>query len=224
MLAAGEPETMSPNQVDITERLAGYCAADLGLSQGTDLRYAWFVDLEAGGPPCQVDRTALPPARARSFGIASDERFCRLLHLVEADRLPPAAFGAKLDKDGVLQTLRQLAGTGCGRTRRVSRWPRNVAGPRHRKLLTTRPRSHDNQTKTSAALDHGEAGWEVLDARSDIEAIPYDQGIATAAFHALLADADGVALGLTSFGEAELTAARRCASWRATVSATTRWT
>jgi hypothetical protein len=109
MLAAGGPETMSPNQVDITERLAGYCAADLGLSQGADLRYAWFIDLEAGEPPCQVDRTALLPARARSFGIASDERFYRLLHLVEADRLPPEAFGAKLDKGGVMQTLRQLA-------------------------------------------------------------------------------------------------------------------
>ncbi len=109
MLAAGGPETMSPNQVDITERLAGYCAGDLGLSQGTDLRYAWFIDLEAGEPPCQVDRAGLLPARARSFGITSDERFCRLLQLVEADRLPPAAFGAKLDKGGVMQTLRQLA-------------------------------------------------------------------------------------------------------------------
>ena len=109
MLAAGGPETMSPNQVDITERLAGYCACDLGLSEGTDLRYAWFIDLEAGEPPCQVDPTAPLPARARSFGITSDERFCRLLHLVEVDRLPPAAFGAKLDKGGVLQTLRQLA-------------------------------------------------------------------------------------------------------------------
>ncbi len=109
MLAAGGPETMSPNQVDITERLAGYCASDLGLSSGTDLRYAWFIDLEAGEPPCQVDPTASLPARARSFGIASDERFCRLLHLVEADRLPPAAFGARLDKGGVMQTLRQLA-------------------------------------------------------------------------------------------------------------------
>lgn len=109
MLAAGAPETMSPNQVDITERLAGYCAGDLGLAQGADVRYAWFIDLEAGEPPCQVDRAELLPARARTFGIASDERFCRLLRLVEADRLPPAAFGAKLDKGGVVQTLQQLA-------------------------------------------------------------------------------------------------------------------
>jgi hypothetical protein len=109
MLAAGGPETMSPNQVDLAERLAGYCAADLGLSQGADVRYAWFIDLEAGEPPCQVDSTTLLPVRARSFGIASDERFCRLLHLVETDRLPPAAFGAKLDKGGAMQALRQLA-------------------------------------------------------------------------------------------------------------------
>jgi D-3-phosphoglycerate dehydrogenase len=51
------------------------------------------------------------------------------------------------------------------------------------------------------------AGWEVLEKRSDIEAIPYDASMPTAAFHALLADADGVALSLTPFGEAELKAA-----------------
>jgi D-3-phosphoglycerate dehydrogenase len=52
-------------------------------------------------------------------------------------------------------------------------------------------------------------GWDVLAARADIEAIPFDLGIPTAQFHALLADADGVALSLTPFGEAELQAGRR---------------
>jgi len=51
-------------------------------------------------------------------------------------------------------------------------------------------------------------GWEVLAARADIEAIPFDLGIPTAQFHALLADADGVALSLTPFGEAEIQAGR----------------
>ncbi len=50
------------------------------------------------------------------------------------------------------------------------------------------------------------AGWEVLAARSDIEAIPFDQGIPAAEFHRLVRDADGVGLGLTPFGEAELAA------------------
>jgi D-3-phosphoglycerate dehydrogenase len=50
------------------------------------------------------------------------------------------------------------------------------------------------------------AGWEVLAARRDVEAIPFELGIATEQFHRLLGDADGVALGLTPFGEAELAA------------------
>jgi D-3-phosphoglycerate dehydrogenase len=50
------------------------------------------------------------------------------------------------------------------------------------------------------------AGWEVLAARSDVEALPFDAGIATEAFHRMLADAHGVALGLTPFGEAEVRA------------------
>jgi D-3-phosphoglycerate dehydrogenase len=50
------------------------------------------------------------------------------------------------------------------------------------------------------------AGWDVLAERSDVAALPFEHTIDTAAFNALLADADGVALGLTPFGEAELRA------------------
>ena len=50
------------------------------------------------------------------------------------------------------------------------------------------------------------AGWDVLAERGDVEAVPFEHTVDTAAFHALLADADGVALGLTPFGEAELRA------------------
>lgn len=53
------------------------------------------------------------------------------------------------------------------------------------------------------------AGWDLLARRDDIEAIPFEHDIAPAAFHALLADADGVALSLTRFGEAELAAAKQ---------------
>jgi D-3-phosphoglycerate dehydrogenase / 2-oxoglutarate reductase len=53
------------------------------------------------------------------------------------------------------------------------------------------------------------AGWAVLEKRDDIEAISYDGNMPTPAFHALLAGADGVALSLTPFGQAELDAAPR---------------
>jgi D-3-phosphoglycerate dehydrogenase len=49
-------------------------------------------------------------------------------------------------------------------------------------------------------------GWDVLAARSDVEAIAYDPAIEPKPFHALLADADGVALSLTRFTEAEVRA------------------
>lgn len=52
-------------------------------------------------------------------------------------------------------------------------------------------------------------GWDVLAARSDVEAIAFDPAIEPTAFHALLADAEGVALSLTPFGEAEVRAAPR---------------
>ncbi len=52
-----------------------------------------------------------------------------------------------------------------------------------------------------------QAGWQVVRARSDIEAVSFDMNIPTAEFHALLASAHGVGLSLTRFGEAELKAA-----------------
>jgi D-3-phosphoglycerate dehydrogenase / 2-oxoglutarate reductase len=52
-----------------------------------------------------------------------------------------------------------------------------------------------------------QAGWDVLKAREDVQALPFEYGMPTAGFHALLRDAQGVALGLTPFGEAEALAA-----------------
>jgi D-3-phosphoglycerate dehydrogenase / 2-oxoglutarate reductase len=48
------------------------------------------------------------------------------------------------------------------------------------------------------------AGWDVISNRDDVEAIAYEYNLPTPAFHALLRDVHGVALGLTPFGEAEL--------------------
>jgi D-3-phosphoglycerate dehydrogenase len=50
------------------------------------------------------------------------------------------------------------------------------------------------------------AGWDVLARRDDVEPVPFEMGIPTAAFHALLAEAQGVALGLMPFGDAEIKA------------------
>ena len=51
------------------------------------------------------------------------------------------------------------------------------------------------------------AGWDVVKNRDDVEAVAYEYSVSTSAFHALLRDVHGVALGLTPFGEAELQAA-----------------
>lgn len=49
-----------------------------------------------------------------------------------------------------------------------------------------------------------QAGWQVVRARPDIEAVSFDMNIPATEFHALLANAYGVGLSLTRFGEAEL--------------------
>ena len=52
-----------------------------------------------------------------------------------------------------------------------------------------------------------QTGWQVIRARTDIEAISFDMNIPAAQFHALLANAQGLGVSLTRFGEAELKAA-----------------
>jgi len=66
-----------------------------------------------------------------------------------------------------------------------------------------------NRRKVLAPDVMARAGWEVLAKRTDVEAMPFNAKISTGAFHALLADADGVALHTTAFGEAEIDAAPR---------------
>ncbi len=66
-----------------------------------------------------------------------------------------------------------------------------------------------NKKKVIAPAIMAQAGWDLLQARDDVEAVPYDPLMPTPQFHALLRDVDGVALALTRFGEAELAAAPR---------------
>ncbi len=51
------------------------------------------------------------------------------------------------------------------------------------------------------------AGWEVAEARTDVEAIAFEGNMPTVEFQALLGNVHGVALGLTPFAEPELRAA-----------------
>ena len=66
-----------------------------------------------------------------------------------------------------------------------------------------------NKRKLLLPAAMARAGWEVLARRGDVEAVPFDTNTSTAAFHALLADAEGVALITTPFGEAEIQAGPR---------------
>jgi D-3-phosphoglycerate dehydrogenase len=52
-------------------------------------------------------------------------------------------------------------------------------------------------------------GWDVVASRDDVVGVRYSPGLPTAEFHALLADADGVGLSVTPFGEAELAVSPR---------------
>jgi D-3-phosphoglycerate dehydrogenase / 2-oxoglutarate reductase len=55
----------------------------------------------------------------------------------------------------------------------------------------------------------GRVGWDLLKDRDDIEAVGFPNTIGPEAFHALLKDASGAALGVTPFKEPELAAAPR---------------
>ena len=64
-----------------------------------------------------------------------------------------------------------------------------------------------NKRKLLLPSTMAQAGWQVLEQRGDVEAVAFDFDIPAPAFHELLADAEGVALSLTRFGEAEIQAA-----------------
>lgn len=52
-------------------------------------------------------------------------------------------------------------------------------------------------------------GWDLLAKRGDVKAVSFDVNLSTADFHALLSDAEGIALIANPFGEAEIRAAPR---------------
>ena len=66
----------------------------------------------------------------------------------------------------------------------------------------------NNKMKLLLPSTMARAGWEVAEAREDVEAIAFEASMPAAEFHALLGDVHGVALGMTPFAQAELQAAR----------------
>lgn len=67
--------------------------------------------------------------------------------------------------------------------------------------------SSSNRKKLLLPHVLGRAGWALLRERPDIDAQSYHVSIPAPELHALLADADGIALSATPFGAAELAAA-----------------
>ncbi len=65
----------------------------------------------------------------------------------------------------------------------------------------------NNKMKLLLPSTMARAGWDIAEARDDVEAIAFEANMSTSEFHALLGDVHGVALGLTPFAEAELRAA-----------------
>jgi D-3-phosphoglycerate dehydrogenase len=64
-----------------------------------------------------------------------------------------------------------------------------------------------NKKKVIAPASMARAGWDLLNAREDVEAAPYNPLMPTPEFHETLHDIDGIALALTRFGAPELVAA-----------------
>lgn len=66
-----------------------------------------------------------------------------------------------------------------------------------------------NKKKIMAPATMARAGWDILNARDDVEALPYDPLMPTPKFHEELRDVEGIALALTPFGPAEVAVAPR---------------
>ncbi len=64
-----------------------------------------------------------------------------------------------------------------------------------------------NRYKVLVPRNMGKSGIDLLQARDDVEMVPYDPGVADEGFHQLLGDVHGVALSVTPFRAAEIAAA-----------------
>src|SRR5215469_5432645 len=71
------------------------------------------------------------------------------------------------------------------------------------------PGMSTNRKKLLLPDSMGRVGWDLLKHRDDVEPVGFPNTIGPDAFRALLKDANGAALGVTPFGEPELTAAPR---------------
>jgi len=64
-----------------------------------------------------------------------------------------------------------------------------------------------NRKKIMAPTTMSKAGWTLIEARDDLDGVPFEPGISKADFHKLLDGVAGVALGVTPFSDPELDAA-----------------
>jgi len=64
-----------------------------------------------------------------------------------------------------------------------------------------------NKKRLLLPYNMGRAGWDAARARTDIEAVEFDDEASIEALHAMLREVHGIALNYTHFGEAELVAA-----------------
>ena len=81
-----------------------------------------------------------------------------------------------------------------------------------------------NKKKLLITQSMSKVGWDLFAERGDIEAVQFPNTITSADFRALLeqhAPVNGVALGVTPFGEPRSPPRARCWWWRASASATT---
>ena len=66
-----------------------------------------------------------------------------------------------------------------------------------------------NRKKLLLPTTMAKAGWAIVEARDDVEGVPYLPTVPKAELHKLLEDAAGVALSVTPFSDPELDAASR---------------
>jgi hypothetical protein len=109
MLGAARPLELHPAQVDIAERATHFCSPGFALSSAADPRFGHLIDVEGGDGPRRRAADIVPTPAWRSFGIDGGDRLlAALLRLVQSDGIPPRAFGAEVEKDVVVATLRHL--------------------------------------------------------------------------------------------------------------------
>ena len=81
-----------------------------------------------------------------------------------------------------------------------------------------------NRKKLLLPTTLAKAGWAIVEAREDVEGVPYQTAAPKAELREKLEDVAGVALSVTPFSDPDSTPGRASKSWPASASAMTRST